>query len=339
MRLLPIILIALLSSTSSVQAQNGKYFAESEIIDLPSNRVEVIGVLPGPGFWQVSKGGHSLWILGSVKPVPKKMQWETIKLERKLLDSQALIAPPSVNVDADVGFFSKIGMIPSLLKARKNPDGKTLQQLLPKEVYARWQVLKMKYIGNDKDVESWRPIFAAQELYEQAVKKSGLENRNIAWPIAKDLAEDADLPIIRPELKITIAEPKKFIKEFSQNALSDTACFEQTLNTIERDVQFMAQRGALWAEGKVSKLRQISFINQSEACLEAMLGSGFAQKNGWGNIQQRTQKLWLQSAEQALAKNVSSVAVLNMADLIKPDGYLAQLQALGYTVQEPIDNP
>ena len=101
----------------------------------------------------------------------------------------------------------------------------------------------------------------------------------------------------------------------------------------------MAQRGALWAEGKVSKLRQISFTNQSEACLEAILGSGFAQKNGWGNIQQRTQKLWLQSAEQALAKNVSSVAVINMADLIKPDGYLAQLQALGYTVQEPIDNP
>jgi len=339
MRLLPLILIALLSTAIPVQAQNGMASVQPEIAVQPANMVEVKGVLPGPGFWRVSKGEHSLWILGSVKPIPKKMQWETIKLERKLLESQTLIAPPSVNVDADVGFFSKIGMIPSLLKARKNPDGKTLQQILPEEVYARWQVMKKKYIGNDNDVESWRPIFAAQELYEQAIKKSGLENRNIAWPKAKDMAEDNDLPIIRPELKLTIADPKKLIKEFSKKALSDTACFEQTLNTIERDVQFMAQRGALWAEGKVSELRQTSFTNQSEACLEAMLGSGLVQKNGWGDIQQRTEKLWLQSAEQALAKNVSSVAVINMADLIKPNGYLAKLQALGYTVQEPIDNP
>lgn len=339
MRLLPIMLIALLSTAIPVQAQNGMAFEQPEIIDLPINRVEVIGVLPGPGFWRVSKGEHSLWIMGSIKPTPKKMQWETIKLERKLAESQVLIAPPSINFDANLGFFSKLGLIPSLLKARKNPDGKTLQQILPKEVFARWQVMKTKYIGNDKDIEEWRPIFAAQELYEQAVKKSGLENRNITWPKAKDFAEDVNLPIIRPELKIPITDPKKFIKEFNRNALSDTACFEQTLNTIERDVQFMAQRSALWAEGKVSKLRQISFTNQSETCLEAILGSGLAQKNGWGDIQQRAEKLWLQSAELAIANNASSVAVINMADLIKPNGYLAQLQAKGYSVQEPIDNP
>jgi uncharacterized protein YbaP (TraB family) len=339
MRLLPIILIAMLSTAIPVQAQNGMASEQPEIINLPSNRVEVIGVLPGPSFWRVSKGDHNLWILGTVKPIPKKMQWETIKLERKLAESQVLIAPPSVNLDADVGFFSKLGLIPSLLKARKNPDGKTLQQILPKEVYARWQTMKFKYIGNDNDVENWRPIFAAQELYDHALKKSGLENRNIVWPIAKEYAEDAKLPIIRPEIKITIANPKKFIKEFNQNALSDTACFVQTLNTIERDVKYMQQRSALWAEGKVSQLRQISFTNQSEACLEAILGSGLAQKNGWGNIQQRTEELWLQMVEQALAKNVSSVAVINMADLIKPNGYLAQLQAKGYSVQEPIDNP
>ncbi len=339
MRVLPIVLTLLLINALPVHAQNGKQVAESDIISLPGNRVEVVGVLPGPGFWRVSKGEHSLWILGSVKPVPKNMQWETIKLERKLAESQALIAPPSVNFDANVGFFSKLGLIPSLFKARKNPDGKTLQQILPAPAYARWQVMKAKYIGNDKDIEQWRPIFAAQELYEQAVKKSGLENRNMAWPKAKDIAEDADLPIIRPELKISIADPKKFIKEFSRNALSDTACFEQTMNTIERDVQFMAQRAALWADGKVSQLRQISFTNQSEACLEAMLGSGMAQKNGWGDIQQRAETLWLQSAEQAIANNVSSVAIINMADLIKPNGYLAQLQAKGYRVQEPVDNP
>ena len=64
MRLLPIMLIALLSTAIPVQAQNGMASEQPEIIDLPSNRVEVIGVLPGPGFWRVSKGEHSLWIMG-----------------------------------------------------------------------------------------------------------------------------------------------------------------------------------------------------------------------------------------------------------------------------------
>ena len=92
----------------------------------PINTIEVKGVLPGPGFWQVSNGVNNLWILGSVRPVPKGLDWETIKLERKIAQSQALLGSVNVTLDADIGFFAKIGLIPSLYKARKNPDGKTL---------------------------------------------------------------------------------------------------------------------------------------------------------------------------------------------------------------------
>lgn len=341
MRVLSISLILMLAYGLPLQAQNGKPAVESkiEISALPANTVEVKGVLPGPGFWQVSKGGHSLWILGSVKPTTKNLQWETIKLERKLAESQVLIAPASVSVSAEGGFFSKLGLLPSLLKAKKNPDGQTLQQVLPAEVYARWVVMKAKYIGKDKDVENWRPIFVAQELYQKALDQSRLKNENIVWPVAEDLADEADLPILRPEISIKIAEPKKFIKEFSRHALNDTACFEKTLDSIERDVQYMAQRGALWAEGNVARLRQIPFNDQSGACLDALLGSGAVQGSGLNDIQNRAMTAWLQVAEQALLKNASSVAVVNMAELIKPNGYLAQLQARGYSVQEPVDNP
>ena len=185
--------------------------------------VEVVGVLPGPGFWKVSKGGNTLWILASIRPVPKRMQWETIKLERKLAESQLLIGSPSVTLDTDIGFFGKIGLLPSLLKARKNPDGKTLQQILPPATYQRWLVMKQKYIGNDKGIESWRPIFAAQELYEKAISKAGLSNDGIVWPQAEKLAKRAEVPIERPEIKVNIGEPKQFIKSFNRNALNDVA--------------------------------------------------------------------------------------------------------------------
>ncbi|MBP7370182.1 MAG: TraB/GumN family protein [Arenimonas sp.] len=305
----------------------------------PITSVEVKGVLPGPGFWQVSNGTNNLWILGSVKPVPKGLDWETIKLERKINQSQELLGSVSVSLDTDLGFFAKLGLIPSLYRARKNPDGKTLKDVLPADVYARWVVLKAKYIGNDKDIEYWRPIFVAQELYEQAVKKSGMDNRNIAWPVAEKMAKKNDLPITRPEIKVTLSNPKKFIKDFSAKALNDTACFDKTLLSIERDVQNMSRRGQLWAEGNVSELQKMSFIDTSSACVDAIIGSEALQGTGMQGTKQRAVNAWLDAASKALAKNPNTFAVINMADLLKSDGYLARLQAKGYTVVAPTDHP
>ena len=143
-----------------------------------------------------------------------------------------------------LGFFGKIGLLPSLFKARKNPDGKTLQQILPPATYQRWLLMKRKYIGDDKGIESFRPIFAAQELYEKAIAKAGLSEDGIVWPKAEKLAKRADVLVFRPEIKVNIGDPKQFIKTFNRNALNDVACFEKTLDSIERDVQFMAARAA-----------------------------------------------------------------------------------------------
>ena len=75
-----------------------------------ANSVEVKGVLPGPGFWKVRQGENTLWLLATVRPVPRKMEWETIKLERAMATAEVLIAAPSLSMDADIGFFGKIGL-------------------------------------------------------------------------------------------------------------------------------------------------------------------------------------------------------------------------------------
>ncbi len=335
MRLIPVLFCLSLVPALPAQAQNGRDAEQPEISVLPANTVEVKGVLPGPGFWKISKGENTLWILASIRPVPKGMQWETIKLERKLAESQLLVGSPSVKLDSDLGFFAKVGLLPSLLKARKNPDGKTLQDILPPATYQRWLVMKQKYIGKDKDIENWRPIFAAQELYEKAIRKAGLSNEGIVWPEAKELAEDADVPVTRPEITVNIGDPKKFIKEFNRKALSDVACFEKTLDSIERDVQFMAERGRLWAVGDIVGLRRISQADFSGACIDALVGSGVGQSAGLGDIEQRALSAWLLAVEQALNQHRSSVAVVNIAELIKPGGLLERFAAKGYTVTEP----
>jgi len=55
----------------------------------------------------------------------------------------------------------------------------------------------------------------------------------------------------------------------------------------------------------------------------------------YGVITERLMAAWLAEAERALASNASTVAVLPMRDILRPDGYLAGLQARGYVVEEP----
>src|SRR3546814_8883452 len=61
------------------------------------------------------------------------MQWESGKVQRLVAQAQELLAEPSVSVHAKLGFFSRLALIPTALRARNNPDGRSLQQQLRSE--------------------------------------------------------------------------------------------------------------------------------------------------------------------------------------------------------------
>ena len=131
--------------------------------------VVVSGEQPGPGLWKVSKGEHVLWILGTLSPLPKKISWISRDVERTIAASQQVLMAPLISVKFDGGMLGGLFLLPSVLKARNNPDKQTLAEVLPADLYARWQPLKLKYIGRGNGVEKRRPIFAAEQLYEEAV--------------------------------------------------------------------------------------------------------------------------------------------------------------------------
>src|SRR3546814_12295756 len=74
-----------------------------DIVDMDA--VVVSGVLPGPRMWRVSKGDNDLYILGTLSPLPKRMEWMSREVEDTIARSQAVIAPHSVAVHSDGGFF------------------------------------------------------------------------------------------------------------------------------------------------------------------------------------------------------------------------------------------
>jgi len=307
------------------------------IAEQPIEEVLVTGQQPGPGLWKVTRpgdaSGHVLWILGNHSPLPKNMTWRSAELETVLASSQELLAPATVNASA--GPLGGVTLLPSLIGVRRNPDGARLQEVLPPELYARWLPLKARYLGNDDTVEQWRPIFAAQELYRAALKDKGLVPYEGVWPRVEKLARKAKLRITEPEIDLKIAKARTAIKEFKTTPLSDVECFARTLQRLESDLDLMRERANAWAIGDVARLRSLAPVERASACIGMVLESSFMRERGYGDLLGRLQAAWLAAAEQSLARNATTVAVLSIDEILKPDGYVDQLRRKGYAIEDP----
>ena len=295
----------------------------------------VSGTMPGPGMWRVRRDGHTMWILGTLQPVARRMEWESSAVERQIAASSHILLPPSAKFDLGMGRIRTLMLVPSLMGARKNPEGDKLVDAVPEADYARWLVLKKKYMGRDRGVEKRRPIFASQELYQAAVEKSGLQFKGLVSPLLSKIAKKQGIPTHRPRIEIPIADPKAAIRAFRETAIDDAECFRKTLDHLDADLEKMRIRANAWARGDMLTLREITYEDQSQACMDAVLESRFAREQGIDDLPERLESAWLEAAEKALAEHETSFAALPISRLVAPDGYLAKLAARGYEIVAP----
>ncbi|SEK80850.1 Uncharacterized conserved protein YbaP, TraB family [Pseudoxanthomonas sp. GM95] len=331
--LLPLMAVAQEHATPLVSAPPTPSQADASITDLAP--MTVSGVQPGPGLWKVSHGAHTLWVLGTLSPLPKRMEWRSQEVEQAIAQSQELLLPPTLSLDTGRGMFRSLFLIPALLKARKNPDGQTLQEVLPADQYARWSTLKARYIGSDRGVEQWRPIFAATELYMAAMKRSGLTMDNVVRGEVEKLAKRQKLKITDVTSTAKLDDPKAAIKEFQRTGLQDQTCFVRTLEVIDREIDAMREQANAWAVGDVEVLRNSPQTSQYAACQAAISESAIARKFGIGNLRKQSLDLWLQKADAALSTNVSTVGLLPIGLVLGRDNLMEDLKARGYTVEAP----
>ena len=302
----------------------------------------VSGEQPGPGMWKVSKGDHVLWIIGTQTPVPQKMSWRAKDLESIVAQSQEILTAPSISVSIkQIGYFTALTMLPSAMQLRKNPDDATLKELVPADLYARWLVLRDKYVDHykihdeEQNIERWRPMFAALELYRSAIRQSGLTSSSPVWPVIRAAANKHNVKITEVKFEPTISEPRAALKELRATRLADVECFAKTIERIETDLATMRVRANAWATGDINALRNLPAADQRAACEAAIRGASFVKTLGAQNLPGQIENMWLNAAEAALKKGKVALAVLPMAQVISPDGYVAKLRARGYLVQEP----
>lgn len=297
--------------------------------------VLVSGVQPGPGLWKVSKGDHVLWLLGTVSPLPEHMQWKADEVEKVVASSQQLLEPPGFTIGAHLGFFGKLFLLPSMIGLRNNPDGATLEQVLPPALYARWDNRRREYLGRSHRFERLRPLFAGKELYEVAMKRAGLTANGGVQEIVDAMALRHGVTIVGTSYRLILENPRAAAKAFKKSSMEDFECLSQIIDAIGRDVGRVATRANAWSTGDIESLRSTLAGAQKDSCLSAISGAGFAGKLGMSDVQQRIDNAWLDAARKALKGNTQTFALLPMEQLLSADGYLARLQREGFSVQSP----
>jgi hypothetical protein len=270
-------------------------------------------------------------------PLPPKMEWDDSRVDRLIAQSQEVLAPPSAGVGIGwLGGFKALVALPSLIGLQKNPDGAHLRDVLPADVYGRWSVLKQKYLDDNDSVERYRPLFAAQELTEAALWKSGLSSRVEVRKQVEGIANKRGVKLTQTGFMVNIDDPGRVLKEFKNSQLEDTACFTKTLERFEGDIDAMRVRANAWANGNIAEISSLDYAEREDACNDAVLNSPAARHHpAFQNMRERRQASWLKAAETSLANNRSTVAMLMMSEILGPKSYLAALQARGYTVESP----
>ncbi len=305
----------------------------ASITTLPA--VTVTGVVPGPGLWQVNRGNHMLWILGVVPTLPAGIEWRSRDVEGAIAASQIVIEPPGVKLKVDTNWFGKLFLLPSIWRAQRNPDGKTLAEVLPPAMYQRWETARQRYFGNDHGIERYRPLLAAGKLLKQAMRANGLRGAGEITDRVTAIANLYHIKREKPEALLEIRDPRQAVHAFAATGPDGINCLGLVLELVEHGLPNVRARANAWATGDIETLRKVPESAYRDSCRSAIMGAGFAKALGIDDLPARIEGHWLAAVDAALAANSRSFAVVPMQELLAPHGYLAALAARGYLITAP----
>jgi len=308
--------------------------ADTPIVD--AGMVTVRGQFTGPGLWKVSKGSNALWVFATVAPVPRGLEWYSHQAETVLGRAQEVIWPPGVSASLGVGgMFRMAFAMPTMMRSRNLPDGKTLRDVLPADLYARWMALSQQYRFDEGDVERMRPVFAASYLYAAALRRAGLDGKSGVADRVGDLAKRHRIKVTTTMVARQIKDPKGLARSFAGEQIDDVPCFRGMLSLLESDVGLGGQGAMAWGWGDVDTLLRLAKRPPVNSCMDVTLDTEAARRLGMDAAIRQSRRDWVAAAERALATQHTTFAVLPLGEVVDEDGLLAQLRGKGYAVEPP----
>ena len=261
--------------------------------------------------WRVSKGGHHLYIAGSVHVLrPSDYPLPTV-MEQSFESSVGLVE------EIDLADLDAEGMQADMLTAGSYQDGRTLQSVLPPELYQK----VVKHAGEEGVdmalLGGLKPWLVSLTLLDLQLAKSGYSPEDGAdLHFAKE-ADTEHKPVIGLEQPQSQIDMLSGLSETAQQALLQQSLDESAVFDTE-----MQQMLAAWHQGDT-------------ASLEKELTQEFG---GYPDVYQamlvKRNQAWMPKLEGLVDSGKQYFVIVGALHLVGPDGLLARFKKDGYTIEQ-----
>ncbi len=267
----------------------------------------------GPAWWSVTKGGSTVWILGTPSGLPKGFSWDQRVLDRRLGQARAVFLPP----EAHAGLMDVFGI---MAVQRKLKSRAPLEARAPAPLGARFVAATAALGRAPKDYDHWNGLMAGLMMSADFQRKAGMEPF-APLPAIRRAAEKRHVPVsdvatypFMPTLRAGVAEvtPER-----------EWVCLAAAVDDIDNGPEAFTAAARGWARGDVRTA--LTTPRGYEACFNSIPAGA--------EIAQRAMSDETHAIEKALETPGRVVAVVSLRTLLAQDGVLAKLRADGYAIK------
>jgi TraB/PrgY/gumN family len=273
----------------------------------------------GPAMWRITKGDAEVWILPTVGPVPKSLQWETSAVSDVLKGATALWMPPR----ASVGVFEGVWFWMTGMSALEQPDGVTLESTLHDPLKARFIAARTTLGKDAEEYSEYLPAVAAAILERDFWKANDLANDTLPAAI-EHLASRQGVPV-KVVATIQGLDVIKDVPKLSTQA--QLACLDAALTDIDTQRVHAAAAAQAWAVGNIDGVK----ANYSEIRLGACLQASAI----YASLREKAIADTTNAILGALARPGKTVFVVPLGDFLRNKSVMDRLIADGAVVSGP----
>lgn len=287
----------------------------------------------GPVIRKYTRGSKTLWVLGVVGPLPKRIAFQEAGIRRRIAESGAVLGPPGLTLGHDAGMFRMLMLWPAIRRQQFNPDGATLASVLPEEGYKHWQDARARHLGSATSVERLRPMYAAHRLYRAALETSALSEKDVVDEVVQEEARGHRIPVVDARAQLRITNTKKAVGDFDVASDDDAACLNDTLTRLEAWLATTQPLADAWSIGDIDKVREVRSPNPVRACWATLTNDAIARSEGIEDLDAHIREAWRAALRQSIGAHDVVFTTISLRDMVDDTGYAELLAAEGFVVE------
>jgi uncharacterized protein YbaP (TraB family) len=282
-----------------------------------SDEVVISAKASGPAMWRLRHGQSEVIVIGILPSFPKKQAWRTRRIENALKGASGLLVPQAAKATT--------GDMLSLMSSKDLPEKRTLKEVLPTDLYARYLATAARAGVSVKDFERDKPVWAGVRLRREVLERRGVTGDEPTDTITRLARRQGVMvkPFGRYKLKPVLKDVN------AMGTAAQTHCMRRTLDNIDFVLDKLPASANAWSTGD---MRTVLGNYRGSALADCLEGSG----KGSALIEQSVSDT-VSTIDAALNRPGKTVAVVALSPWLRKGGALDRLRARGVSVTSPED--